>query len=88
MIGPLLVDYDGCATILGLDSANWLEENIRVLPHTRLGRYVRFSEDNMREIVTLHLVRPAQSAPTTQQVPAALLDLTPGRAPRPRRKAG
>ena len=86
MIGPLLVDYAGAATILGLDSPNWLQENIRNLPHTRLGKYVRFSEQNLVDIVRLHLVQPALVPTEAPTVAPGLLELTPGRAPRAKKR--
>jgi hypothetical protein len=80
----LLVDYDGAAKFLGLDSPNWLQEHIAELPCVRLGKFVRFSLANLLEILEIRQCRPS-AAPAS--VPAALVELKPGRAPRARRKS-
>ncbi|PBC71519.1 hypothetical protein BX265_6129 [Streptomyces sp. TLI_235] len=82
----LAVDYAGAAKFLSLDSPNWLQEHIDELPCTRIGKYVRFSLANLLEILQILAVRPAPTAVESPQIPAGLLNLTPGRAPRPRRK--
>lgn len=85
MIEPLLVDYAGAATALGLDSPNWLQENIQSLPCTRLGKYVRFSAEDLAEIVVMHKSRP-KAVTAVATVAPGLLELTPGRAPRPKKR--
>ncbi|GAA1977135.1 hypothetical protein [Kitasatospora viridis] len=86
MTTPLLIDYEACATALGLDSPNWLQEHISELPHVRLGKYVRFSADNLAQIIRTHTVLPAAAElpSSASDVPVALLELRPGRAPRGR----
>jgi len=81
-------NYAGAAELLGLDSPTWLQKHIRELPHRRFGRYVRFTEADLAEISAMHAVRPfGEACPSTaQQIPQALLDLKPGRAPGARRR--
>ncbi|OKI14177.1 hypothetical protein [Streptomyces sp. CB03911] len=80
-------DFAGAAAQLGIEE-NWLQKNYRELgyPHRRFGRAVRFSDADIAEINEMSAVRPNVSAPT-HWVPAALLELKPGRAPRGRRPA-
>lgn len=80
-------DFAGAAALLGIEE-NWLRENYRELayPHRRFGRAVRFSDADIAEINEMSAVRPDASAPAAKQVPVALLELRPGRAPRSQRQ--
>ena len=77
-------DYLGAAGELGLPSPNWLEEHKTELPHREFGKYIRFSEADIDEISEMFAVRPVTTAPPSI-VPASLIAITPGRAPRKRR---
>ena len=37
----------------------WLRERIATLPHRKMGRYVQFTEDDLRRISDMHFVQPA-----------------------------
>jgi hypothetical protein len=63
---PLLLDFAAAAARLGV-TQSWLERQAtaRTVPHRRLGRVIRFSEDDLAAIVAAHAVTPAETAPAT-----------------------
>ncbi|MEU1506484.1 hypothetical protein [Kitasatospora sp. NPDC005748] len=78
-------DYAWLSRQIGVP-VSWLQKNKAKLPRIEFGHYVRFSPELAEEIRAKFTVRPnAESAVTS--VPATLLDLKPGRAPRGRRTA-
>ncbi|MEW2260803.1 hypothetical protein [Streptomyces sp. NPDC047869] len=52
-------------------TVTWLRRHIKRLPHTKLGRVVYFTDDDLRRIDTLfhHEPAPAPAAVTGQLVP-------------------
>jgi excisionase family DNA binding protein len=64
MTGPLL-DADGAAALLNVP-ASWVLAQARAdaIPHVRLGRYVRFDADDLREWAQ-ECRRGPRSSPTT-----------------------
>lgn len=79
-------DYDGAARELNIPKS-WLQKHKDELPRIEYGpTHIRFAEAHLDEIRAMFTVRPATQA-VVAAVPAALLDLKPGRAPRGRRSA-
>ncbi|MFB7672888.1 helix-turn-helix domain-containing protein [Kitasatospora purpeofusca] len=70
------------AEILGLDPT-WVERRVTQHPHHRFGRKIRLTEADAMAFIEAHAVLAGTDAPA--EVPAALLELRPGRAPRGRR---
>lgn len=81
-------DYAGLAEALNIPQS-WIEKHKAQLPRIEYGRHVRFSREHAAEIRARFTVRPDTSPGLTETpaVPATLLDLKPGRAPRGRRSA-
>ena len=73
------------AEILRIDPT-WVERRAKDHPHHRFGRDIRFTEADAVAFIEAHAVRPSGSTPVDAptEVPAALLELKPGRAPRRR----
>jgi hypothetical protein len=80
-----LYGYEAAAVITDLPET-WLRRHINELPHCKFGQHVKFRENHLVEIAEMHEVRPTSPA-KTPNVPPALLELRPGRAPRKRRTA-
>lgn len=79
-------DYDGAAQQLNIPKS-WLQKHKDQLPRIEYGpTHIRFAESHLDEIRALFTVRPAAVA-AVPSVPAALLELKPGRAPRGKRSA-
>lgn len=82
---PEKYDYAWLSEYLGIP-ITWIQKNKDKLPRIEFGHYVRFSPELAEEIRANFTIRPA-AEPSVTQVPATLLDLKPGRAPRGRRSA-
>ncbi|MFC7928733.1 hypothetical protein [Streptomyces cinereoruber] len=50
----------------------WLRERISQLPHRKFGKFVQFTEDDLRAISDMHFVHPENSAagPNSASTPA------------------
>lgn len=80
-------DYDSAAQELNIPKS-WLQKHKDELPRIEYGpTHIRFTDEHLAEIRKRHTVRPSAEQPAATAVPATLLDLRPGRAPRGRRKS-
>lgn len=70
------------AEILDVDPT-WVARRAKDHPHHRFGRDIRFTEADALAFIEAHAVQPAGFTPA--EVPAALLELKPGRASRSRK---
>ncbi|MCC3318005.1 MULTISPECIES: helix-turn-helix domain-containing protein [Nocardia] len=87
---PQLYEPNEVATALRI-SKNWLEEAARHrrIPHLRCGRKLRFSAENVNEIIRQITVPPITATPERSTLPQASngrSQRTPGRALRTRRE--
>lgn len=55
----LHLGYDEAAKRLNIPE-KWLRERISSLPHRKLGKFVQFTEDDLRSISEMHFVQPHQ----------------------------
>ncbi|MEV0278605.1 hypothetical protein AB0I22_19785 [Streptomyces sp. NPDC050610] len=62
------VGYTEAARRLNIPE-KWLRERIGSLPHRKMGKFVGFSEDDLRAISDMHAVRPALDATRTEKLP-------------------
>ncbi|MFI6372396.1 hypothetical protein [Streptomyces sp. NPDC050546] len=60
----------------------WLRERISTLPHRKLGKFVQFTEEDLRAISDMHFVNPGTD--TEKQRESALLSLQPSKRSRKR----
>ncbi|MFF2774824.1 hypothetical protein ACFVU3_07935 [Streptomyces sp. NPDC058052] len=74
------LDLDEAAVFLRC-SKRFLEDNLRRIPHQKLGRSVSFDEADLAEIKEMHRVRPATAAAPTTPV-RALAQIRPKGATR------
>ncbi|WP_433206551.1 helix-turn-helix domain-containing protein [Nocardia sp. CA-107356] len=65
---PVLYSPEAVAQALGLPSANWLEEAARQkrIPHTRIGRRLRFTRDQVDLAIQLYTIPQDTSEQHTQ----------------------
>ncbi|MFJ6935733.1 hypothetical protein [Streptomyces sp. NPDC101132] len=68
------------ADILGC-APRYLEDNLRKLPHQKIGAAVAFDDDELAEIKDMHRVRPT-AAPAQAPVVKALSQIQPVRRSR------
>ncbi|WP_406298094.1 hypothetical protein OG948_21415 [Embleya sp. NBC_00888] len=71
---PLSYDYAGAAVELNC-SESWLRDNIRDLPHSKLGQSVAFTAEHLALILQMHEVLPHVSPIPLKA--AAALDIVP-----------
>lgn len=71
---PRFWDYSGLAELLGVEES-WLRNNIRHLPHSKIGGKVRFTESDVARIFDLYHVEPdvEQPAPAEPVAPVAVV---------------
>ncbi|NJQ04054.1 helix-turn-helix domain-containing protein [Streptomyces lonarensis] len=55
----LHLGYDEAAERLNIPE-KWLRERISTLPHRKLGKFVQFTEDDLRAISDMHFVNPGK----------------------------
>ncbi|CAM4334948.1 helix-turn-helix domain-containing protein [Nocardia ninae] len=75
---PELYTTEEVAQALRLPSTNWLEDAARLdeIPHTRLGRRLRFTRQQYEQVIEIHAKNvkpptPLQPKPTRTPQPAA-----------------
>ncbi|MGW1123838.1 hypothetical protein [Streptomyces sp. NPDC002526] len=78
---PLHIGYDEAAVRLNIPE-KWLRERISTLPHRKLGKFVQFTEDDLRAISDMHFVNPGTKARSGDE--AALTMLQPSKRSRKR----
>lgn len=73
----LHLGYNEAAKRLNIPE-KWLRERIGTLPHRKFGKFVQFTEDDLRAISDMHFVQPGRpagsknaSAPTSSLRPSA-----------------
>ncbi|WP_406398755.1 helix-turn-helix domain-containing protein [Streptomyces uncialis] len=76
--------YPEAAELLRIEES-WLRRHIKRLPHSKLGRVVRFTDDDLERIDAMHHYEPtagplaATPAPATPRHPMAHLTPLPSR---------
>ncbi|MFJ2818489.1 hypothetical protein [Streptomyces sp. NPDC087294] len=60
----------------------WLRERISTLPHRKFGKFVQFTEDDLRSISDMHFVNPGAKAQRDDE--SALMPLQPSKRSRKR----
>lgn len=78
-LGTLHVDYPEAARRLNIPE-KWLRERILSLPHRKMGKFVRFTDEDLEAISELYAVRPNNS----ERISAQVAPLTPSRRSRSR----
>jgi hypothetical protein len=76
---PIHVGYDEAARRLNIPEG-WLRERIASLPHRKLGRYVQFTDGDLRAISEMHFVQPC--APSEEEREAPIVPLQPSKRSR------
>ncbi|MER7814046.1 hypothetical protein [Streptomyces sp. NPDC096153] len=71
------------AELLGC-KPRYLEDNLKRLPHQKIGASVVFDEDEIAEIKAMHRVRPASAQAEPAPAPISIAHIQPKR----RRRAG
>jgi len=51
----------------------WLRERIATLPHRKMGKYVQFTEDDLRRISDMHFVQPTAVDSNRDTAPAVAI---------------
>ncbi|MFI9005075.1 hypothetical protein [Streptomyces sp. NPDC053541] len=64
------------AELLGC-APRFLEDNLRRLPHQKLGKSVAFDDDELMEIKNMHRVRPTAVRPSADNGPRTLAQIRP-----------
>lgn len=78
---PIHVGYYEAARRLNIPEG-WLRERIATLPHRKLGRYVQFTDGDLRAISEMHFVQPCTSS--EQEDGAPIVPLRPSNRSRKR----
>ncbi|GHA17327.1 hypothetical protein ACFOOM_32525 [Streptomyces echinoruber] len=81
---PLHVGYAEAARRLNIPE-KWLRERISRLPHRKLGKYVCFTDEDLRAISEMHAVRPDHGEQRTSNAPGSPTPLRP--SPRSRSRS-
>ncbi|GAA2929379.1 hypothetical protein [Streptomyces mexicanus] len=83
---PLHVGYAEAARRLNIPE-KWLREHIGALPHRKMGKFVGFTEDDLRAISEMHFVGPAAGAHKAIGTPQRSSSLTPSKRNRSRSRS-
>ncbi|GAB2717252.1 helix-turn-helix domain-containing protein [Nocardia thraciensis] len=64
---PVLYSPEAVAQALGLPSPHWLENEVRHkrIPHTRFGRRLRFTREQVDQVIQIYTVRHGDPTPPT-----------------------
>lgn len=77
----LHIGYSEAAERLNIPE-KWLRERISTLPHRKFGKFVQFSEEDLRAISDMHFVNPGMQTEKTRE--SALMTLQPSQRSRKR----
>lgn len=77
----LHIGYSEAAERLNIPE-KWLRERISTLPHRKFGKFVQFTEDDLRAISDMHFVSPG--AKSRRDDESALMALQPSKRSRKR----
>ncbi|MEV7090148.1 helix-turn-helix domain-containing protein [Streptomyces sp. NPDC093085] len=77
----LHIGYSEAAERLNIPE-KWLRERISSLPHRKLGKFVQFTEEDLRSISDMHFVSPGAKAQRDDN--SALIPLQPSQRSRKR----
>lgn len=78
-----LLTPDQMAEQLGHSSIYWTREaRAKRVPHRRIGRSIRFAEEDVAAIVAAALVEPSRPARDDEPAPSMAADIAPGSAAR------
>lgn len=77
----LHIGYSEAAERLNIPE-KWLRERISTLPHRKFGKFVQFTEDDLRAISDMHFVNPGMAAEKGSE--SALMSLQPSKRSRKR----
>ncbi|MEW1721584.1 hypothetical protein [Streptomyces sp. NPDC093109] len=77
----LHIGYGEAAERLNIPE-KWLRERISTLPHRKLGKFVQFTEDDLRSISDMHFVQPGRS--DVKEGQSTIMSLQPSKRSRKR----
>lgn len=77
--GCLHLGYEEAARRLNVPE-KWLRERIATLPHRKMGKFVQFTEDDLRKISDMHFVHPS----TANSIQDSTMDIRPSQRARRR----